>query len=507
MRIAGTGRTLLALVALGTALPAAGARAQNLATDVAAYAKACFKKIGLAEKDLAGPFQCKPAKPDPNLWKQLPAVVNDEIQDLKCDPKAFPGFKCASTPAATFPNKCDYPAWLELSPQNCYGNSSIQRLPTPSNDKVTAVLLCRHKKQWVDDDKYPDIAMIVHNSSNGETCWFQTDDSGSNLEDGAKVPGPATVSNADFWMTPEDTAKIGCVGCHDNGAFMSSRWMDSFGPGLSDDSDTPYFSSTPPFDNWPQPRWVQTNNDTCTSCHKIAAGGYSSGYTYSPLIFQSCADCDAMCAANPSGNLCRGCRGWIKRVTGQTRAGTHPKGANAAALADKLAIWMPPTGDHTRVDWDKTYKADVDALMKCCAAVGSTSYVKRAPGKHPVAGAPGCFEYVPKVGPTGGINAPPEPGHEVLVDRCKRRVAIVPSFDAKPGVAGTLILERPASGFSDWTPPFEVKLGPNGHIRWYCGQPNPGKWWTERSRCKDRSTKFRARVGPNRRLEMECLGS
>jgi hypothetical protein len=90
-----------------------------------------------------------------------------------------------------------------------------------------------------------------------------------------------------------------------------------------------------------------------------------------------------------------------------------------------------------------------------------------------------------------------------------------------------------------------VKLGPGGRIRWYCNSTkgnwaDPGTWrvksvdvgvktneqgdatptvsikltdsswkgWTpERSRCDNRSTKIRARLGPNRLLQIECLGN
>jgi hypothetical protein len=315
-------------------------------------------------------------------------------------------------------------------------------------------------------------------------------------------------------MAPEDAAKIGCVGCHDNGPFMNSRWMHKFGPDLSDDSDAPYFNSTPPFDKWPQPRFVKTTDDTCTSCHKIAAAGRKTdSFYYSGMItFQSCANCNAECAKDPNSTECGTCRGWIMRVTGQTAKGgtgsgawsTHPLGANAAALDDKLALWMPPMGETTRADWTRDYKKEVDHLLQCCEAVGKSAAVPgRKPGEYPLAALKDCSEFVPTVTAV----APPTPvATEVMTDRCKRRVSIPPSYDAKPDAPGRQLLVRDATGFSPWTPPFDVALGPSGHIRWYCGQPNPAKWWKERSRCNDRSTKIRARLGPKRLLEIECLG-
>jgi len=134
--------------------------------------------------------------------------------------------------------------------------------------------------------------------------------------------------------------------------------------------------------------------------------------------------------------------------------------------------------------------------------------------------------------------------NEVMTDRCSKGVAIVPNYDAKPDAPGTVFLVRDKNGRTEWTPPFTVKLGPNGHIRWWCNSTagnifDPGTWriksaevgakfddkgkatptvsikltdsswkgWTpERSRCDNRSTKIRARLGPDRLLEIECLG-
>lgn len=147
------------------------------------------------------------------------------------------------------------------------------------------------------------------------------------------------------------------------------------------------------------------------------------------------------------------------------------------------------------------------------------------------------------------LTASPVATREVMTDRCGAEVAIVPSFDARPDTAGAIILKRASNGSTDWTPPFTVGLGSRGHIRWWCHSTtgnffDPGTWriqeltvgtkcqifadgspescrpdgniklsssawngWTaERSRCGDRSTKIRARLGPGRLLQIECLG-
>jgi hypothetical protein len=355
--------------------------------DVWDYAKKCFDRIELKDHDdLKGPFECKSANAKP-----LRTQVNGQIKDQGvCDPKKG---SCPST----FPQKCDYPAWLELSSQNCYGHSYVQQIKPKSNPDVTAALLCRHKNTWTDDaKKFEDVAMIVHNEKNGETCWFQSSDSPPKPTtparyqhdyplDGTKVPGPETVRDHKFWMTPVETAAVMCVRCHDNGAFMNSRWMDQSGVGLSDGSGK-YKNSEPPFDAWPTPHFVSagpSGNDECTSCHKIAAGGVHKVELFPTfkldMEFQTCADCKTLCS-NPktrSSFRCTECRGWIQRVTGRTSSGkgwsTHPLGADAAALKDDTAIWMPDYGSSwKRASWDKQYKTYVDHLAQCCAAVGES---------------------------------------------------------------------------------------------------------------------------------------
>lgn len=134
--------------------------------------------------------------------------------------------------------------------------------------------------------------------------------------------------------------------------------------------------------------------------------------------------------------------------------------------------------------------------------------------------------------------------NEVMTDRCSASVAFPPTYDGKPDAPGTVHLVRDKTGRTPWTPPFTVKLSSGGHIRWWCNSTkgnifDPGTWrvqsatvgakfddtgkakptvsikivdsswkgWTaERSRCKNRSTRIRARLGPDRLLQIECLG-
>jgi hypothetical protein len=136
---------------------------------------------------------------------------------------------------------------------------------------------------------------------------------------------------------------------------------------------------------------------------------------------------------------------------------------------------------------------------------------------------------------------------ETLKDKCSAAVSIPQNFDGNPGAQGAIVLVRqPGKEWTDWSQPFVVQLGSKGHVRWWCNStigngilksvntvtpqlceeakeglggmckkvadrwvPDPvtSEGWTrEQSRCGDRSNKFRARLGPSRKLEMECLG-
>jgi hypothetical protein len=145
--------------------------------------------------------------------------------------------------------------------------------------------------------------------------------------------------------------------------------------------------------------------------------------------------------------------------------------------------------------------------------------------------------------------------NEIMTDRCSAEVAFVPAYDARPNAHGTIILKRSSNGSTPWSRPFTVKLGDDGHIRWWChstignaldagtwrisvkgkeikacleevfdtdndkkGNPDCKKmiklgssafegWTPERSRCGNHSTRIRARLGPDRLLETECLGN
>lgn len=146
--------------------------------------------------------------------------------------------------------------------------------------------------------------------------------------------------------------------------------------------------------------------------------------------------------------------------------------------------------------------------------------------------------------------------NEVMTDRCSASVSFPTGYGGGPTSDGAVIIDRRSDTLGQWSPPFRVSLSNDGHIRWWCNSTrgnvmDPATWirdvdpkklfacivaigtaiaesdaaaaakcenpftfgssvvdgWTpERSRCNNRSTVVRGRLGSNRLLNIECLG-
>jgi hypothetical protein len=319
------------------------------------YAKQCFDKVGLNnDEDLDGPFDCRDGV-------QLPVTVNGHIGDIGlCS-----GKHCLDD----FPDDakgCDAPAWLGGAEQ-CYGHSYLRLWVPKSNKDVRAALLCRHSERWSDNPRnFNDIAMIVHNVKNGETCWFQSRLGRIVRLNGTKVDGPAKVRTHLFWQRPKKAMQIGCIGCHDSGPFVMSPWISRAfkGTRFFDTKKGPYKNSVPPFDKWPQPRYVDIGKfglsgsmKPCTACHKIAAGGSldSDGDGNNDMLWQTCER-------------------WIDWATD----GRENVLAINKTNLKKEPIYMPLAGFSHREgflmpgrEWNRAYKDHVDQLRNCCQRLGS----------------------------------------------------------------------------------------------------------------------------------------
>lgn len=312
------------------------------------YADSCYSRLDLSDHDdLKGPFDCRNGE-------LLPVHVNGVKKDIG-----------EPTAATDFPGECDYPAWLFASEEHCYGHSRIQVLPTPSNPKIKAVLLCRHKKLWSDDaTAFDDIAMIVHNRSNGETCWFQTDDfepPANYQRDGTSVPGPKTVADHEFWMTPAATASVQCITCHDSGPWVNSRWMDNAinaaAPTMKDGKGA-YKNSEPPFNTWKEPTFIT-----------VARAGLDNGG-------QQCSRCHKIAAKDNDFRKFATCTEWIGNSVGRRYPTRHAEGlsdiTSATGESVPVAFWMPVGHGHGNdaAAWKAQYDAHVDKVIECCENSG-----------------------------------------------------------------------------------------------------------------------------------------
>ncbi len=117
----------------------------------------------------------------------------------------------------------------------------------------------------------------------------------------------------------------------------------------------------------------------------------------------------------------------------------------------------------------------------------------------------------------GRVTVAPGSPKEILVDRCSVQVMIkVPYAENSNPSSKDVILDRTGAfadlkhlftvveqpnpnAFSQWTGPISpVPANHDGFIRWFCGTS------AERSRCHAGTKAIRARIGPDRCLQIAC---
>jgi hypothetical protein len=304
------------------------------------YANRCFKKIEIEDSDIPRSMNCF----DGDLMDVT--QFGRSVANKTCDAHGSPG-------SCDLPPKCDNPAWLS---DTCYGNSYLTTFAAPSNPDVKVALLCRHK--WINTNepkRFDDIAMILHNDKNGETCWFQSPDYEGVDLNGTKVPRPNRVGAGLFWIKPSDTARIQCVDCHDSGPFIISPWMNQAKSAakLRDTKKTAYKNSTAPFDAWPTPTFISigrhglndSDEKSCTHCHHVGVVEESKRKRF------SAGTCDE----------------WINH---DVALRNEPDSVQLPSVAK---LFMPPTslrvplvGKYHEDEWDPVYGNHVRKLRECC---------------------------------------------------------------------------------------------------------------------------------------------
>jgi hypothetical protein len=205
---------------------------------------------------------------------------------------------------------CDEPNRLN---KQCDPGSRFQVLVR--SDSAYIVAHCR--KEGGDPGMYGDIAVIQYSRTNGATCFYQAlgDQSHGNMPGGSSAPGaaelpvkaPSRGQAGTLWMAPTTVAGIGCGGCHDNGPFIRSPYLNGVTdanmlPGSDDDtfnsSGDPYAFVGDAFQNW-NAYTVEVANNECNSCHRLGVNNILPGQG-TALDFAIRATSDQETAKNPT---------------------------------------------------------------------------------------------------------------------------------------------------------------------------------------------------------------
>jgi len=372
--------------------------------NVADYAKGCYAALGLAAGALEpAKFDCTAGTLLPTCWT-YDNPTPPPAQVTACF-DASQGAGSGQWPdgsvrtATQFPPKCDTPAWLS---NKCYGHSYVQKLTT-GNDKVAAVLMCRHAQSWSDaTNDFDDIAIIVNNHESGKTCWFQTVSDGTKF-DGKNVVPPSKDATTAFWQEPQVTAASKCNRCHDNGPWMSSPWIYKARVVPTDTAFAKYETPGAAFGDWDPHEFVTVaakkmrpsdGNRSCSSCHAISrklyvgnANGYENHGTWGRWIDWTTR------AGGCSTTWTTTCWDNGDCPAGETCDLNFATMTNDFGKTWPMAGWMPsrrfPADHEWKADqpgWKKVYMAHVRELKKC-AADPNTCKPRRALLLNPVGGA------------------------------------------------------------------------------------------------------------------------
>lgn len=268
----------------------------------------------------------------------------------------IPSFDCRSgtlipvtvdgrVPSHYEPNMtCDRPSLLPYNEPGaegqCIPNSRVLVLRDDSRAQI--VVACREKTiRPADTFLFDEIDIIAHSVASGSTCWFQalapSPDSPNHGLDGRRVPPPdepapppGHPAAQTFWRSPEDTAAVKCVECHDSDPFMYSPFVAQTGQ-LPKDPFGKYVNDIgAAFKGWAKPYGITTSGNTCVGCHRI-------------------------------GSLVT-CHATMNQAVGLAPA----PGEDEWAQKFPQSHWMPPGNSLTQRSWNIIYQESVKQLGACC---------------------------------------------------------------------------------------------------------------------------------------------
>lgn len=204
-----------------------------------------------------------------------------------------------------------------------------------------------------DDPFFNDVAIVQHNSDTGETCFFQA----LGVLYGSRVPPPTErevpedvaaqhpyAKNAgSFWLTPDGTANINCINCHDADAWMHSPYVRA----VKGDDGSLHLPSTWEM-SWPD-KYIIIGQD-------FGFQDWTTSYTVTPTSDDSCVGCHEI------GSLA-GCERWVEDI-GSGRHFAHYKTLYGKAFP--RSHWMPPDFTETEADWERMWRGGQKAIADCC---------------------------------------------------------------------------------------------------------------------------------------------
>jgi len=339
---------------------------------------------------LAAPPPDRPDRLDLNALTR-PCRDGDETIDqfaLRCDRAmggvTVPAFDCED-PTSTEPPRqgtgsgsCEAPNVLN---QECDPGSHFHVLHrNENNDGIYIVAHCRHQAAHGNAaDQFGDVAVIQYNSNSGATCFYQA------LRTGLprNAPAPSAGTGPGYWVSPQQTASINCVRCHDTGPLIRSPYLAQLGqvwPFLGDftnvnnpnrpnvpNADSNYLPGTLQadlagvwnrtlpygfvglnFQSWEAYSLTNTADSTCIGCHRMgtsrSVGVWNPGGTSQDLGLRATADTQA--SKVPHGKLNPGVTSPIWMTPGQftvtDASKTHANSMNTCAQG--VASGNPPAG-------------------------------------------------------------------------------------------------------------------------------------------------------------------
>ena len=239
---------------------------------------------------------------------------------------------------------CDRPALLPFMKGNegqCIPGS---RLINQSDGLNQVAILCSRQAIRPLDSVYFDlIAIVSHNVSTGDTCWFASQGSEVTPEgiDASNVPSPGGEKGdpsshekaTAFWTPPSDIGNLKpkdrCGYCHDNDPFMYSPYMGQVWDKMPVNPLGLYDNIGEDFKIWEENVSLSTAGNTCVGCHRLGVQ-----FTSENGLKQSV--------------------GLLKMDNTDEWAETYPQ-----------THWNPVGNFHSLAQWDVIYKKDAHAMLKC----------------------------------------------------------------------------------------------------------------------------------------------